>query len=180
MIQDILLTSEDRVKEITAISDNVAGEYMTSAIREVQDFRLQRVVGTKLYAKLKTLVGDDTISLPANAAYKTLLDVAQYFLAYEVACSLMIKLNWKVTNAGVVTTPDDKVQPADMATLDQVRSDYRATADDYCDALQRHILANRANYPELDTNTCNEIQAHLRDSASCGLFLGGVRGRIVR
>lgn len=177
---DVLLTSEKRVKEITTISDNVSAAYLGAAIREVQDIKYQRIVGTALFERLKELVATDDIGQPEYAQYKTLLEISQYFLAYETACDIMIKINWKITNAGVVTTPDEKVQPVDMATLDQIRSDYRAKADWYCDAVQRHILTNRALYPELTEGTCNEIRAHLTDAATCGLYLGGVRGRRIR
>ena len=46
-----------------------------------------------------------------------------------------------------------------------------------CRDLQRWLLDNRAAFPELRGCDCDAIQANLRSAASCGLWLGGVRGK---
>ena len=50
-------------------------------------------------------------------------------------------------------------------------------ADAYCLDLQHFLLRNRDDYPELTDNCCHNIKSNLHSAASCGIFLGGARGR---
>ena len=179
----ILLTSERFVKDATSISDNLACKYILPSINEVQDTRLRDTLGTCLLARLKELVTTDPqtqtrpIDDPANAAYKELLDKAQYFLAYAVAAECCMKTSMKVANFGVVKTTDENASVAPYDEVAKTKDYYTFKSDAYLGDLQRWILANRDSFPELDACTCNAIRAHLRSAASCGLWLGGPRGK---
>ena len=181
----VLLTSERFVKDATSISDNLAGKFLLPAIREAQDVRLRDVLGTCLLEKLKALVATDPethtrpIDAPENASYKDLLGRAQYFLAYAAAANICEKVAYKVANMGVVKTSDENVQPGDSTEVSRSRDYYVFKSDSECRTLQNWVLENRANFPELDACQCDQIRAHLRSSASCGLWLGGPRGKIV-
>ena len=100
MATEILLTSEAFVKSVSNISDNVAGKYLRPSIREAQEIKMRTIVGDALLDKLKALVEDNTIGEVANAAYKTLVDRAQYFLAYSAIVELVPKVTFKIANAG--------------------------------------------------------------------------------
>lgn len=175
----VLLTSERFVKDVTSVSDNLAGKFLLPSIREVQDTRLREVVGSALLQKVKDLVADGTIGDAGNAAYKELLDRAQYFLAYAAVSEVAMKVSRKVANAGVIKTTDENVQPADAAELARLRDYYTFKADAQCAELQRWLLANRAALPELTEAQCHSIRATLHSAASTGLFLGGARGKIL-
>lgn len=181
----VLLTSERFVKDATSISDNLAGKFILPAIREAQDVRLRDVLGTCLLEKLKALVASDPqtherpIDAPENADYKDLLGRAQYFLAYAAAANCCEKVAYKVANMGVVKTSDENVQPADSVDVSHSRDYYVFKSDSECRTLQTWVLENRAKFPELDACQCDRIGAHLRSAASCGLWLGGPRGKIV-
>ena len=177
---EILLTSEKFVKEATSISDNLAGKYMRPAIREAQDMGLKGILGDTLLAKLKSLVADSTINEEGNAPYKALLDNCQWYLAYKTVCEVMRKVSYKIGNFGVTKNSDENVQ---TATLDEIAKQeyyYQSKADAYCYDLQTFILEHRADYPELTDAHCHRIQSNLYSSASCGIFLGGRRGRMTR
>lgn len=182
---NVLLTSERFVKDATSISDNLAGKFLLPAIREAQDVRLRDVLGSCLLEKLKGLVEKDPqtqtrpIDDQANADYKDLLDRAQYFLAYAAAANVCEKVAYKVANMGVVKTSDDKVQPGDATEISRSRDYYVFKSDSECRTLQTWVLENRAKFPELDACQCDQIRAHLRSAASCGLWLGGPRGKII-
>lgn len=182
---NVLLTSERFVKDATSISDNLAGKFILPAIREAQDVRLRDVLGTCLLEKLKALVASDPqtherpIDASENANYKDLLNRAQYFLAYAAAANVCEKVAYKVANMGVVKTSDENVQPADSVDVSRSRDYYVFKSDSECRTLQTWALENRAKFPELDACQCDQIRAHLRSAASCGLWLGGPRGKIV-
>ena len=175
-----LLTSENFVKEVSSISDNIAGKYLRPSIREAQDVQLRGIVGDTLLAKLKELVADGTIEQDGNAAYKTLLDRAQYLLAYATIVEVSQKVTFKIANAGVVQTPDENVQVADQPDMARVQAYYQAKADSATIDLQNFLLNNWTDYPELKEGDYHRIHSNLYSAASCGVFLGGARGKRLR
>ena len=177
MATEILLTSETFVKSVTSISDNIAGKYLRPSIREAQEVGFRGIVGDTLLAKLKALVGDGSISQEANIHYKDLLDRSQYVLAYLAIVEVAQKVNFKIANAGVVKTPDDNVQPVDATDMNAVQDYYQAKADSAVLDLQNWLLNNCADFPELTEGDVHRIHANLYSAASCGVFLGGPRGK---
>lgn len=176
-MQQVLLTSEKRVKELAFIIDNVASEYILAAITEAQETRLKSVIGPALLKKVKSLIADKTIEDSENETYLELVEAAQYYLAYTAIVELTFKTTFKITNFGVVTTNDENVQVPAFADVVKVRDYYQAKADYYCIELQKFCLDNRVRLPELSENVCSKIHANLYSAASCGIWLGGPRGK---
>lgn len=177
---EILLTSERTVKSVTSISDNIAGKYIQSSIREAQDIGLRRIVGDPLLRKVKDLVHTGHIDDPGNEAYKEFVDQAQLYLAYQTVTELVEKVTYKVTNFGVARTTDENLEAADVDELAKSKYYWQGKADACCIDLQNWLLDNRAGLPELSDRVCHAIQSNLTSAATCGLFLGGARGKIVR
>ena len=174
-----LLTSEKFVKSVTNISDNVAGKYLLPSIRESQDIVFKGIVGGALYDKLVALGESGEIRDPENAVYFNLVSEAQYFLAYSALVELTTKVSYKVGNLGVAKTQDENIYPAGEVEIVRQQEYYQGKADSYCLALQTWILERRADYPELTDCVCDKMKSNLYSSASCGIFLGGARGRIL-
>ena len=176
-MQQVLLTSEKRVKEIACINDSVASEYILAAITEAQETRLKSVIGPALLKKVKSLIADKQIESSENETYLDLVESAQYYLAYTTVTELTFKTTFKVTNFGVVTTNDENLQVPSFGDIVKVREYYQAKADYYCIELQKFCLENRERLPELSENMCSRIHANLYSAASCGIWLGGPRGK---
>lgn len=176
-MEQVLLTSEKFVKSITNISDNIEGKYLLSAIREAQDIRLQGILGSALFAKLKEIVEQRATNSADNKAYKTLIDQCQYYLAYQTIAELPMKISYKLANLGTVRTTDDKVQSATQEEIAKVQYYYQSKADFYAHELQGFLLRHSSDYPELNDNDCHQIRKNLYSAATCGLWLGGVRGK---
>lgn len=174
---EILLSSEKFVKEQTSISDNLNAKYLRPSLREAQEVAYKEIVGSALLAKLKALVANGDIELPANIAYKDLLDNSQYFLAYSALTEVAVKTAYKIGNIGVAKTTDANVQGATQDEIAKLRYYYQAKADAHCYELQGWILDNVSAFPELGQGACNRIRANLRSAASCGIWLGGARGK---
>ena len=174
---EVLLTSEKFVKDVTSISDNLAGKYLLPSIREAQDVKFRGIVGDTILAKLKALVNDRTISAEGNEKYKDLLDRAQYFIAYSAIVEVAVKVTFKIANAGVVKTPDENIQVGDQTDVAAMQSYYQAKADSACLDLQNFILNNWQSYPELTEGDYHRVHSNLSSAASCGIFLGGARGK---
>lgn len=180
MMTDYLITSESFVKNTTPIFDNIGGKYIQSAIREAQEIRIKGVLGSALLGRLKELCKSGDIGKSGNEAYKELLDRCQMATAYQAISELARITSYKITNKGVVKTNDDRVENATESEIIRTQDFYRAKADYYVYELQRFIIDNRVDYPELSNNDCAAIRANLQSAASCGLWLGGARGKKVR
>lgn len=174
---EILLSSEAFVKSVTNISDNVAGKYILSAMREAQEISLKGIIGTALLEKLKALVESGDIKKPENERYRYLIDKVQYYLAYMTVVELIYKVTYKIGNAGVVKTSDDNLQVASFEEVITQKEYYQGKADFHCIEVQQYIIDEMADYPEISEDTCRRIHANLYSSASCGFFLGGARGK---
>lgn len=174
---EILLSSEIFIKSVTNISDNVAGKYILSSLREAQEVGLKNIIGESLLEKLKSLVKDDKINDHENIRYKYLLNKCQYYLAYQTIVEIVYKVSYKIGNAGVVKTTDDNLQVATMDEIIAQKEYYQGKADFHCMEVQNYILQDMADYPEVDDNLCKKIHATLHSAATCGFFLGGARGK---
>lgn len=173
----ILLTSEAFVKNITNISDNIDGKYLLSAIREAQDIRLRQIVGSALLEKLKDIVSNRATNAAENRQYKALIEQCQYYLAYQTIAELPMKISYKLANLGAVRTSDEKAQNISHDEVAKVQYYYQSKADFYAHELQGYLLRHSNDYPELDANDCREIRKNLHSAATCGLWLGGIRGK---
>lgn len=177
---EILLTSEKFVKSVSNISDNVAGKYLQPSIKEAQDIGLKGILGDALLRKLKDLVKSGEITAEQNTMYKDLLDRSQYYLAFTAIVSLTNMVSYKVGNFGVSKSNDENLQVASHDEIVKQQYYYQAKADAFCNELQSWVLENKSSFKELSEAHCKKLHATLHSAASCGIFLGGARGKRVR
>ena len=163
-MKEYLFTSEEKVKGLTAISDNVESKYLLPAIREAQDIYLREIIGDPLMGKLAALIGNGQLLGSFS----------------ELSFSLAFSQSVGVANMGLVKTSDDNVQNASYNEIVLQRDYYISRVDYYCLMLQNFLLENKADYPELSERKANQINATLKSAASCGIFLGGARGKVIR
>ena len=174
---EILLSSEAFVKRVTSASDNLSGKYILPSLREAQEIGLRGILGDDLLAKLKALVKSETLETESGGVYKTLVDHCQYYLAYMTIVEATNKVSYKVGNFGVTKTQDENLQVASQDEIAKMQYYYQSKADACCLDLQNFLLEHRADYPELTECCCHKIESNLHSAASCGIFLGGARGR---
>lgn len=178
-MNDILLVSDDKIKEYSSLNDNVFPKNIFPSIRTSQDIELQQTIGSCLYDAICSMVDEGSISNPENSNYKYLLDKhIQPFLIYTTLSHLTIETSTKLTNFGTVMSNDEHIVNVDLKERDMIRKQYEYYSDSYRKNMQRYLKANRDLFPELDCGCgCNgEIKPNLDSSASSQLFLGGARG----
>lgn len=176
---EILLSSEAFVKSVTSASDNLSGKYILPSLREAQEIGLRGILGDDLLAKLKDLIKNGTLEMESGGVYKILVDHCQYYLAYMTIVEVTNKVSYKIGNFGVTKTSDENLQVASQDEIAKMQYYYQSKADACCLDLQNFLLEHRKDYPELTENSCHKIESNLHSAASCGIFLGGARGRIL-
>ena len=174
---NVLLTSPDFVRENTNISDNVNSKVLSSAIREVQEDELQEILGQLLLEKLKELVANGGITSSENKVYKYALDKAQMFIAYKVVAETIMKVNFKIDNAGLIQTRDDNMDYVNLDDSLTIKNHYEQKADHWCYLLQNYLMEHLSEIPELTECQAWKIRATLYSAANPSVFLGGARGR---
>lgn len=174
---EILLSSESFVKSVTSVSDNLSGKYILPSLREAQEIGLRNILGDSLLSKLKSLVKNNSVEQPINAKYKELIDRCQYYLAYVTIVEVTNKTTYKVGNFGVTKNTDENMQMATQDEVAKMQYYYQSKADACCLDLQNWLMDNRSSFPELNDCDCRRIESNLYSAATCGIFLGGVRGK---
>ena len=138
----ILLISEDKLKDSTAINMNVDVEFLLPYVRIAQKKYIETKLGTNV----------------ANANYKTLLDdyiadVLVHYAFYEV----LPFLRYKVQNNNVVSKTADNSTPLTRAEAQDLRSEISNTAQFYTERLVDYLCNNNNLFPEYTTNTGSDV-----------------------
>ena len=170
---DILLITEQSIKNITNISDNMAGKLLLTAIRESQEINLREILGDALLDELKRQVAENDV----RETYNHLILQCQYFLAYQSCANICMITSVKIDNSGLQRVSDEKMEPLPVSEVNQIHDYYQQKADFYCERLQHYLLQHKEDYPQLNARQCNSINANLYSSATCGIFLGGPRSK---
>ena len=176
-MRNILLCSPDFVRLNSNISDNVNSKVLTTAIREVQEDELQEILGQILFEKLQDLVENGEIENPDNSIYKDVLDKAQLFITYKVIAEVIVMLNVKIDNAGLIQTRDENMDYMDLDDTMTMKQYYDSKASHYAYLLQNYLMENLSEIPELTECQAWKIRSTLYSAASPSIFLGGERGR---
>ena len=170
---EILLTSESFVRSVTNVSDNLAGKYILPSIREAQEQGLKSILGDCLLSKVKQLISSNAL----DGKYKELVDHCQYYLAYAAIVEVTNKVSFKIGNFGVAKSQDENLQVASYDEIVKMQYYYQTKVDAYCLELQTWLLDNKGSFPELNECHCRKLSSNLYSAASCGIFLGGARGK---
>lgn len=185
----VLLTSCDAVKARTAVSDNLSAKLLRPSIYEAQEIGLRSILGDTLLDKCKSVIADnltggafnfdfsEDFNIYGAEVYVRLIKECQDFLVYSACVELLNKVSYKVANAGLIRQADQQLVIPSREEINAQIQVYQSKADFFALRLQDFLLNNYADYPELTTGDCHRIKAHLHDAHSCGIFLGGKRGR---
>lgn len=178
-MERVLLLDEELMKATLSIDDNLSSGYIRPAIILAQDIYLEETIGTALMLKLKSCVVDKMKNGKAiPTVYKTLLDKVQKMLAHYATAYIIDNVSGKLSNAGVLRTEDEKMTSLSDSELAERKANEIHYGDMYRGRLQRFLIANYNDYPELkEWQSIAELRHQLHSSASCGLWLGGVRGK---
>jgi len=176
-MKNVLLCSPDFIRLNSNISDNLNSKVLTTAIREVQEDELQEIMGQLMIEKLQTLIENGTIEAPENNTYKDALDKAQLFITYKVIAEIIVMVNAKIDNAGLIQTRDENMEYMNLDDTFQLKNYYDTKASHYALLLQNYLMEHLSELPELTKAQAWKIRSTLYSTASPSIFLGGNRGR---
>jgi hypothetical protein len=159
MAYNVLLISEQKLKDNTPINENVDSSELRFCILQAQNIQIQESLGTNLYEKLLEIVDNGTISDPSNLNYKLLLD--NYIQPTLISYSYYLSLDnfWvKFINIGLVQNSSEQGQPVDLKTLQYLKQNAKNQAEFQDNLLRRHLVFKSNLYPEYFGGSLNDGQ----------------------
>lgn len=141
---NVLLVSENKIKNFSTINRNVDIEAIRAEISIAQDIHLQNILGTKFYDHLLSQVSSTGNTF--NADELTLVNdyIAPYLI--QVAYFEMIPhLHVRTMNVGLVAPAglEGGRQGVDMETMKYLRTIQKQRADFYKQRLQDYLITGK-------------------------------------
>jgi hypothetical protein len=153
---NVLFISETKLKENTAINDNVDSSELRFAIQLAQQIYIQETCGTNLFQKLQELVYSGDIELAGNINYKTLLN--QFIQPCLIQYSYMLGLDnfyIKWVNVGLVQNRNEQGSNVDIKSLQYLKQNAKNQAEFLDNLLRRHLIFRSGLYPEYNNGNLN-------------------------
>jgi hypothetical protein len=123
------------------------------------------------------MVEDLSIMNEENGKYKELLDeFIQPYLLYKTIEYIIPVVSTKISNMGAVISNDEHITNLGKNERDSLMDYYMHKADFYQARLQEYLCKNLSYFKEL-SNGCCGIKPNLDSSASCPIWLGGIRSK---
>lgn len=182
MSKNILLISDNILKERTAIHGNIDPNLIYPTIKYVQDAFVKPILGSALFDKIQTLVGDNTITDPGNADYKLLLD--EYIidtLVYYILSDMPVELSFQFWNKGVVRKQGQDTDLPTMSELVDISNRHKSKAEFYANRLKLFIIDQNSRLQKYQEythpgSTIDTVTPEQRNFTS-PIWLGDTDGR---
>jgi hypothetical protein len=154
----VLLISEQKLKDSSSINLQVDNEILLPYILQSQTLYVETKLGTQLYNKLKDLITNNTIGLPANAAYKTLLDDYISFVLVNYSFYHVIPfLRFKVENSNIFSKTSETGNALSTEEAQSLREEIVNTAQYYTERMIDYICNNTSSFPEYNQNSGSDV-----------------------
>jgi hypothetical protein len=156
MIYNVLLITEQKLKENTPINENVDTSELRFSISQAQTIFIQESLGTNLYEYILKLVQDGDIDLPQYSDYKELLRnfIQPTLISYSYYLALD-NFYVKFMNIGLVQNRSEQGNPIDIRTLTYLKNNAKDNAQFNDNLLRRHLVFNNWKYPQYTVTTNN-------------------------
>lgn len=171
-MSNFLTFTENYLKEISIINDNVDAKILTPIIILVQDKYLHPILGTDLFTDIK----DEIIAGSVSADNVTLLDnyimpVMHWYCLKESTPAF----KYRYMNKGLMIKNSENSSAADLSEVKWNMDLWDNNAKFYAERLTNFLKANTTTYPLYCSNTdCDDIkpnQTNYRTSIYLGNYL---------
>ena len=153
----------------TTFNANLDNEYIAPALEEAQSIYLREIIGDLLYNSITNKIDSETLS----GKYLTLVN--QYikpYLTYKVQSVIVIPLNNKTRNAGIINQYDQGFNTSTMKDTAYLADYYNSRAEFYANRLTTYLQKNATDFPEYGYSDDNITQPNESQNVTT-LFLGG-------
>ena len=154
----ILLISEQKLKDSTAIAQNLDTEILLPYVRQAQKLYVESKLGTKLTDKLKDLVKNGTLGNVGNENYKTLVDdYIGDMLPNWAFYHAVPFLRFKVENGNIYSKTSETGVSLTTEESQHLREEIRNTSEYYTERMIDYVRQNISFFPEYNQNTGADV-----------------------
>ena len=164
-----ILISEQRVKQLTNLDDNIRVEEITPFIIQSMDLYLQDRIGTKFFTRLKEgVIADDL-----NADEKTLLnDYIAPMLAHYSVYLMLPGLKYKLVEKGILSGESEETGTTSLEELKYLRQTVLDTAEFYDERLREYLCdVPSGTFPEYSQPGTDGMQPNHKTAYFSGLVV---------
>lgn len=156
MIYNVLLITEQKLKDNTSINENVDSTELRFSIQQAQQIFIQESLGTNLYEHILKLVQNGDINLAGNVKYKELLNnfIQPTLISYAYYLALD-NFFIKFVNVGLQSFSSEQSRPIGIKEFTYLKNNARDQAQFNDNLLRRHLVFNNQDYPEYTLTTNN-------------------------
>lgn len=141
---NVYFISETQLKEGSIIDENVDMKALKPMILIAQDQRIQPIIGSGLYAQLKTQIQAGTLT----ALNTTLLDTyVTPALKMWVVYEFTIPNTYKYRNKNVGKQSGENNEAADLDSLMRLMDYWKDKAEWYSERVTKYLSGNDSSYP---------------------------------
>ena len=164
--QNILLVSENKLKNFTDIDQNVTSAVLLPFIGVVQQTKLEYIIGRLYYVQLLEQVQNSTLTTINN-------NFLQYFvqpmLIWAAYAECLPSIFMRIKNNGIVTGAENTINIKEMEYM-QTRADDRSQFFER--RMIEELIFNQSNYPLVYTYTSTDgLRPHLGKNYFSGIHL---------
>ena len=164
--QNILLISENKLKNFTDIDQNVTSAVLLPFVGVVQQTKLEYIIGRKYYVELLDQVANSSLTTINN-------NFLQYFvqpmLIWSAYAEALPSIFMRIKNNGIVAGSEKTITISEMEYM-QTRADDRGQFFER--RMIEEIIFNQSNYPAVYTYTSTDgMRPHLGKNYFSGIHL---------
>lgn len=145
MADTVLLVSEQRMKQWTALDNNIRIDVLTPSILNAQSVYTQQILGTRFYDRLREGVMNNDLTANESAFLKDYVGPAlmQYAL-YLVLPSL----KYKLVEKGIVSGTSEETAATTLDDMKYLRQSAMELAQFYDERMVDYLRDNPGMFPE--------------------------------
>lgn len=149
MVYNVLLISEQKLKDNSAINENVDTSELRFCIQQAQTIFIQESLGTNLYEYILKAVQNGDIDTPSYVDYKELLNnfIQPTLISYAYYLALD-NFFVKFVNVGLQSFRSEQSNPIGIKEFTYLKNNSRDQAQFNDNLLRRHLVFNNWKYPQ--------------------------------
>lgn len=155
------LISIDDIKS-TILNENVDDKFILDAIVTTQSLQLQELIGSELLTTLLNGLeldeNGETVFTLNDDYFNLVINYIQPYLKKQVVANLIIPLNYKIRNAGLVNNADSNFQTVGYKEAQSVQQYIQDEASAFANLLSKYLCEFGHLFPEY--RKCGLVKAN--------------------
>lgn len=152
----------------SVLNSNLDDFYIQPAIDEAQNIYLREILGDSLYESVDDKIANNTLT----GKYLTLLNnYIKPYLTYMTQSLIVVPLNFKIRNMGVINQYGTDTNTTDMKDTKYLADYYNQKAEFYANRLTTYLVKNADDITEYTVSEENITNPNVSQTG-CNIYLG--------